>query len=175
MAWQAGGKALRHEFRQNAWGILDWGRGVWPSPTSGTGQTGGPEMGIPSASTWAAASATPPALPRTCCSTAGQSTSWARCSLCWTNPITWPLAPAGRRGPPGPDPHPWYDRTTRTKLLWVDNEVPPDVSAVSPAPQCWTTAPRSPSPTSSASPSTPAITGERSRARPVADAARRSS
>ena len=124
VAWQAGGKALRHEFRQNAWGILDWGRGVWPFSnewywSNGAGLINGQPFGFNLGCGFGDTSH------------ATENVLFYGGASHKLGPVQFVLdksnymAPWRLRDTEGRldlTLTPWYDRTTRTKLLWVDNE-----------------------------------------------------
>lgn len=118
--WSGG----RHEFAENAWGILDWGRGVWPFSnewywSNGAGLVNGQPFGFNLGCGFGdTGEATENIL-----FYGGESHK--------LGPVTFELdkqnymTPWRLRDSEGRldlTLTPWYDRTTVTKLLWVDNE-----------------------------------------------------
>lgn len=113
-----------HTFDQNAWGILDWGRGVWPFSndwywSSGAGLVDGKPFGF----NLGCGFGNTTAATENILFYEGQSHKLGAVTIeldktDYMKP--WRLFDA--EGRLDLTLTPWYDRTTRTKLLWVDNE-----------------------------------------------------
>lgn len=113
-----------HKFEHNAWGILDWGRGVWPFSndwywSSGAGLVNGSPFGFNLGCGFGDTSAATENI----LFYEGESHKLGAVSIDldktdYMKP--WHLY--DKEGRLDLTLTPWYDRTTRIKLLWVDNE-----------------------------------------------------